>query len=167
MCIEPSLSDSPVDSRLRKLGFDLPALPALRAFLRTVTDRGTMYVSGHAPFREGTFQYCGKVGRDLSVEMARKAAELAVLGCLASIKTALGNLDRVKRVLKLTGYVNCVPDFTELPIITDAASALLIAAFGEPGRHARTTVGVASLPFGVAVEIELIIQIQVKSNTSS
>jgi len=126
-----------------------------------------MYISGHAPFREGTFQYGGKVGREVSIDTACRAAELAVLGCLASVKADLGSLDYVKRILKLNGYVNCLPEFTELPKITDGASSLLIALFGDAGRHARTTVGVASLPFGVSVEIEMMIQIKVRPSTSN
>ena len=148
-----------VESRLHAMGLSLPAQPPTYEFLPAVTVGELAYVSGHVPFRDGEFLHRGKVGVDLDLETGRTAAQLAVLGCLASLKSALGDLDRIKRVIKVNGYVNCSPEFGDLPKITDAGSKLLIALFGDAGRHARTTVGVASLPFGVAVEIEMIVQV--------
>lgn len=148
-----------VESRLEALGLSLPAPAAAGEFLPAVTVGELAYVSGHVPFRDGEFLYRGKVGRDLDAEAGRRAAELAVLGCLASLKAALGDLGRVRRVVKLNGYVNCSPEFGDLPKVMDAGSRLLVALFGEAGRHARTTVGVASLPFGVAVEVEMVVQV--------
>ena len=101
----------------------------------------------------------GKVGRKLDLSAAQQAAGLALLGCLRSLHDRFETLDAVKRILKLNAYVNCVPNFHELPSVSDAASAILEEVFGENGRHARTTVGVCSLPAGVAVEIELVVQV--------
>jgi len=148
-----------VESRLEAMGLSLPVLPTAGEFLPAVTVGELTYVSGHVPFRDGEFLYRGKVGQDLDAEAGRRAAELSVLGCLASLKSALGDLGRVRRVVKLNGYVNCSPEFGDLPKIMDAGSRLLVALFGDAGRHARTTVGVASLPFGVAVEVELVVQV--------
>jgi enamine deaminase RidA (YjgF/YER057c/UK114 family) len=94
------------------------------------------------------------------VEAGKCAAQSAVLGCLASLQHALSSLDKVCQIVKLNGYVNCTPEFHDLPLITDAASTLLVGIFGDSGRHARTTVGVSSLPADVAVEIELIARLE-------
>jgi enamine deaminase RidA (YjgF/YER057c/UK114 family) len=145
--------------RLRELGFELPALAPRHEFMSVNVIGDLAFISGHAPFRQGEFQYNGKVGRDLDARAGREAAELALLGCLASLQDCLGTLERVQRVVKMNGYVNCDPGFRDLPAITDAASTILGSIFGERGRHARTTVGVNSLPQGVAVEIELIVQV--------
>jgi enamine deaminase RidA (YjgF/YER057c/UK114 family) len=90
------------------------------------------------------------------LEAGQEAARLAALGCLASLESEIGSLDRLERIVILRGFVNCDPEFKDLPQVTDAASKLLIAIFGDDGRHARTTIGVASLPFGVAVEIDMV-----------
>jgi enamine deaminase RidA (YjgF/YER057c/UK114 family) len=97
----------------------------------------------------------GQGRRDLDLPAAREAARLAVLGCLVSLEQVLGTLNAVERIVKVNGYVHCVPGYEPLPLVTDGASELLKDLFGQRGRHARTTVGVASLPSGVAVELEL------------
>jgi enamine deaminase RidA (YjgF/YER057c/UK114 family) len=145
--------------RLRQLGLSLPDLAPTHEFRRLSVAGDLAFVSGHAPFADGEFQYRGKVGRELDLGAARRASEIALLGCLASVHHELGSLDAIRAVRKLNGYVNCAPDFEALPDVTDAASRLLIQLLGETGRHARTTVGVASLPAGVAVEIDLILTI--------
>lgn len=98
----------------------------------------------------------GRLGVDISIDEARKGAELAVLGLLANLKAAIGDLDKVARVARVGGFVASSPDFTDQPEVINAASDLMIVAFGEDGRHARTAVGVAALPRGVAVEVEAI-----------
>jgi len=151
-----------VYDRLAQWGLELPDLAPTAEFIavKVVDDRA--YVSGHAPFQQGEFQYRGKVGRELDVAAGRRAAECAVLGCLRSLESAIGSLDAVRGIDKVNGYVNCTADFEDLPAITDAASEVLVRLFGDPGRHARTTVGVMSLPCGVAVEIELIVRVEVE-----
>jgi enamine deaminase RidA (YjgF/YER057c/UK114 family) len=121
---------------------------------------GLAFVSGHVPLADGEFCDRGKIGREFYLSEGRRAAELAALGCLASLENSIGSLDAVRRIVKLNGYVNCEPEFDHLPRVTDAASKLLVDLFGDSGRHARTTVGVASLPKGVAIEIELIAQFE-------
>jgi enamine deaminase RidA (YjgF/YER057c/UK114 family) len=161
MSAKSLVGDSSVEQRLRDLGFALPELAPVHKFLPVVRLEDMIYISGHAPFRDGEFKYCGKVGREFDLEMGRRAAELAVLGCLTSLKAEIGSLDSVRRIVKVNGYVNCDPGFTDLPKVTNAASSLLMALFGDAGHHARTTVGTASLPFGVAVEIEMLVQITI------
>lgn len=119
-----------------------------------------VYVSGHAPYSNAGHQYRGRLGDTLDLSDGRSAARLAVLGCLVSLELALGTLDAVDRIVKLNGYVHCVPGYEPLPKVTDAASELLIDLFEEADRHSRTTVGVASLPNGVAVELEMIVLAQ-------
>lgn len=148
-----------MEAHLQGLGLELPDLAPTHEFVAVNIVGDIGYVSGHAPYLDGGFRYRGKVGRDLGLEEGRQAAQLAALGCLTSLKEA-GCLERVRRVLKVNGYVHCDPEFLELPRVTDAASELLIKLFGESGRHARTTIGVASLPLGVAVELEMIVQLR-------
>jgi enamine deaminase RidA (YjgF/YER057c/UK114 family) len=152
--------ESSVEKRLRELGLSLPDPAPTFEFLRALAVGDLVFVSGHVPYRDGEFRYRGKVGRDFDLEAGRKAAELALLGSLASLKSVIGSLDRVRRVVKLNGYVNCTPEFTDLPKVMDAASRLAIEIFGDDGRHARTTVGVASLPLGAAAEIEMTVQLK-------
>jgi len=151
---------SEIRARISGLGFSMPQVAPTREFVRVAYLGNVAYVSGHAPFDKGAFQYIGKVGQGVDLDTACRAAELSVLGCLASLEAELGSLDRVARIIKVNGYVNCAPDFEELSHVTDVASRLLIAIFGESGRHARTTVGVANLPFSVTVEMELVVLIK-------
>ena len=149
-----------VHDRMQEIGIRPAEVPPTFEFVAVNIVHDLAYVSGHAPFGDGAFQFRGKLGREFDISAGCRAAEAALLGSLASLELALGSLDRVRRIVKLNGYVNCDPGFQDLPTITDAASKLLIRLFGENGRHARTTVGVASLPAGVAVELELIVQVQ-------
>ena len=102
----------------------------------------------------------GKLGRDFSTEQGNQAARLCALNIVAQLKAALGDLDRVKRIVKLTGFVNAMPDFTEQPQVVNGASDLLAEIFGDKGKHARSAVGVGSLPGGVACEVEAIVEIE-------
>lgn len=149
-------ASSAARQRLAELGMRWPPMPPTHEFLPAVRAGELVFVSGHAPYTDDAYQYVGRVGETLDLLAARQAARLAILGCLVSLEQILGTLDAVKRIVKVNGYVHCVPGFEPLPRITDGASELLIDLFGRAGRHARTTVGVASLPSGVAVELELI-----------
>lgn len=142
--------------RLAELGMRWPPAPPTHEYLPAVRAGELVFVSGHAPYADGAHQYRGRVGETLDLPAAREAARLAVLGCLVSLEQVLGTLDAVERIVKVNGYVHCVAGFEPLPRVTDGASELLIDLFGQRGRHARTTVGVASLPSGVAVELELV-----------
>ncbi len=152
---------SKVEDRLTALGHELPDPgPPVANFVHAVRTGNLVYVSGQGPRRDGKFAYTGKVGKDVDVETGRKAAELVMLNCLGVLKQELGDLDRVTRVVKLLGMVNCAPDFTGQPKVINGASDLLVAAFGDAGRHARSAVGMSSLPFDISVEIEMIVEVK-------
>lgn len=145
-----------IERRLAELGIVLPeaVVPAFQYVPVTVFDR-LVFVSGQLP-RQGEALVTGKVGSEVTVEHAREAARLCVIQALAVMKQALGSLDRLERILKLTGFVASAPQFNLQPKVIDAASELLVEVFGDGGRHARSAVGVAELPRNVSVEIELI-----------
>lgn len=150
-----------IEARLAERGLPLPSAPGPVAnYVRTVRTGNLLFVSGHGPYRDGQLQYIGKVGQDLTVEEGYQAAQLVALNCLASVRDALGDLDRVKRVVKLLGMVNCPPDFTQQPQVINGASDLLVDLYGEAGRHARSAVGMGSLPSGIAVEIEMVLEVE-------
>ena len=152
-----------VDTRLAELGIELPtpATPAAN-YVPTVRTGNLVYVAGQVPVRDGEFLFRGKVGegQDFSVEQGQEAARLVAVGILSQLKQACdGDLDRVRRVVKLNGFVNCAPGFELQPHVINGASNLMVEVFGEPGRHARAAVGVAGLPFGVAVEIDGVFEV--------
>ena len=152
---------SKVEERLAALGHKVPVPGApIANFVNTVRVGNLVFTAGQGPRREdGQYDYIGKVGKDIDLDTARKSAELVILNCLGVIKQEIGDLDRVKRVVKLLGMVNCTPDFTDQPKVINGASDLLVAAFGEAGRHARSAVGMGSLPLGISVEIEMIVEV--------
>lgn len=154
---------SRVEDKLRVLGLELPdgsILPPSRPQLATAVQVGNvLFVSGHGPMKDGKFWPIGKLGRELDTASGYEASRLATLHALARLKQQLGDLDRIRRVIKVFGMVNCTPDFTEQPQVVNGASDLLVELFGEHGRHARSALGVASLPQGFAVEIEMILEV--------
>lgn len=149
-----------VEAKLQALGLELPPPPRPAAnYLGAVQAGQLLFVSGHVPTKDGMFIYVGKVGKDLSLEEGYEAARIAALNCLASAKIAIGDLDRITRVVKILGMVNCTDNFGEQPKVVNGASDLLVHLFGDSGRHARSAVGMQALPFGVAVEIEMILEV--------
>jgi enamine deaminase RidA (YjgF/YER057c/UK114 family) len=149
-----------VEAKLRELGLDLPPTPRPAAnYVGAVQTGNLLFISGHGPSKDGKFMCIGKIGKDLSVEQGYEAARLVALNCLASAKAVLGDLDRIKRVVKILGMVNCTEDFGEQPQVINGASDLLVHLFGDAGRHARSAVGMQSLPFSMAVEIEMIFEV--------
>ncbi len=144
-----------IDERLAELGIELPPVfPPAGNYLGCVIDGGLVYVSGHGPVSGDTIVR-GKVGADLTLDQGRDAARLTGLSILATLRAALGDLDRIERIVKVFGMVNVAPGFTQTPAVIDGCSELLVAVFGAAGRHARSAVGLAELPIGIAVEIEL------------
>ncbi len=115
-----------------------------------------VFTSGQIPFWNGELRYKGKVGGDLSEEEGYQAARLCVLNCLAVVKQVAGSLDKIERIVKLTGFVNSAPGFNRQPFVVNGASDLLGKIFGEAGHHARSAVGVNELPLDAAVEVELV-----------
>ena len=149
-----------IDDRLSELGVVLPnASPPAGLYTGAVKTGSLLYTAGAGPVRaDGSF-VTGKVGRDVDVDGAREAARLTGLQLLAVMKAELGTLDRVARIVKILGMVNCAPGFNNTPAVIDGCSELLIQVFGEAGRAARSAVGMAELSFDIAVEIELIAEV--------
>jgi len=151
---------SAIEARLAELGVTLPDAPAPAAnYVPYVISANMVYVSGQISMADGQL-ICGKLGADMDTEAGADAARSCAISLLAQLKAACGgNLDRLQRVVKLVGFVNSTPDFTEQPKVINGASDFMVAALGDAGRHARSAVSAASLPLGVAVEIEAIFEI--------
>ncbi len=150
------------DARIEELGIDLdqPSSP-IANYVPAVRVGNLLFLSGHGPRRdEGSEMVTGKVGGDLSVEEGYEAARLVGIQLLASIKRELETLDTVERCVKVLGMVNGTPDFTQQPAVINGFSDLMVDVFGENGKHARSAVGMGSLPNNIAVEIELIVQLK-------
>ncbi|MHB8619497.1 MAG: RidA family protein [Chloroflexota bacterium] len=148
------------EERLRQLGIELPTpARAMANYVSAVTAGDMVYVSGHGPSKDGKMAYQGKLGREYDVAAGYQAAEVVALNLLAALKAEIGSLDRVKRVVKVLGMVNSTPDFVDHPKVINGVSDLLVKVFGERGKHARSAVGMASLPAGIPVEVEMIVQI--------
>jgi len=151
---------SEVEQKLKSMGLTLPSAPAPVAnYVRAVQVGDLVFLSGHGPTKDGASAYRGKLGREYSVAEGYEAAKLVMLNCLASLKEAIGDLDRVRRIVKLLAMVNSTPDFVRQPEVINGASDLLVALYGDRGRHARSAVGMVALPFDIPVEIEMIVQV--------
>ena len=149
-----------IDAKLAALGLTLPNAPAPAAnYVPFVQTGSLVFISGQiSAGPDGLI--CGKLGAELSIEQGAKAAQACGLALIAQLRAACGgDLSRVKRVVKLTGFVNCTPEFTDQPKVVNGASDLMVAVFGDAGRHARAAVGAPSLPLGVAVEVEGVFEI--------
>lgn len=154
--------NSSIEKRLAELGIALPP-PGTPGgnYVPFVVVGELAYMAGQVAREAGKMKYTGKVGRDLPVEQGQAAAKLCALNLLAQLKVACdGDLDRVERCVRLTGYVNSPPDFTEHPKVINGASDFIVEVMGERGRHARTAIGVAALPLDSAVEVEAIFQLR-------
>ena len=149
------------EERLAELGYELPAPnPAVGAYVGAVTVGNIVFVSGHGPYKDGEFVYKGKLGREVDVSTGQAAAALTIVNLLASLKAEIGELGRVRRVVKLLVLVNSDPEFGEQPTVANGASELLVEVFGpERGSHARSAIGMGALPFGIPIEIEGIFEI--------
>ncbi len=154
------MSDSAIEQRLAELGLELPAAAApVAAYVPVVIAGGLAHVSGQLPFVGGKL-VTGRLGEDVSLEDGTAAAQACGLMILAQLKAALGSLDRVERVVKLGAFVNSAATFTDQPKVANGASELMVAAFGEAGKHARSAVGVPVLPLGAAVEVDAIVAVR-------
>ncbi len=149
------------ERRLAELGIELPEAAAPAAnYVPFVVTGDLVFVSGQIPMRDGKFVYTGRLGDDLSLEDGQQAARLVGLNIIAQVKAACdGDLDRVRRCVKLGGFVNCTSDFHQHPQVINGASDLMVEVFGDAGRHARFALGSNALPFNVAVEIDAIFEI--------
>ncbi|KAB2876590.1 MAG: RidA family protein [Bauldia sp.] len=149
-----------IAARLKSLGLELPA-PAKPAanYVPTVITGKLLFVSGQVPTAADGVKFVGKVGRDYSLEEGQQAARLCAINVLGAVQAALGDLERVARVVKVVGFVNADPDFTDVHKVVNGASDLITEVLGERGKHARSAIGMGTLPLGVAVEIEAIVEI--------
>jgi enamine deaminase RidA (YjgF/YER057c/UK114 family) len=151
-----------IEARLGELGIELPQASAPVANYVPYASAGKLVViSGQITVWNGERRFVGKLGRELGIAEGQQAARLCALNILAHLRVAAGgDLDRVKRVLRLGGFVNCTADFTDMPQVVNGASDLMVEVFGDKGRHARAAVGVTSLPGGVAVEVEAMVELE-------
>lgn len=150
-----------IEQKLIELGTPLPETPKpVAAYVPAVRVNDWVYTSGQVAMVNGELKYKGKVGHDITMEEAYESAKICALNALSAVKSVIGDLDKIERVVKVVGYVNSAPGFTVQPAVINGASDFLKAVFGEQGAHARSAVGVAELPFGASVEIEMIFKVK-------
>jgi enamine deaminase RidA (YjgF/YER057c/UK114 family) len=148
------------EQKIAELGLELPeVVKPLAAYVPTVRTGNLVYTSGQVPVVKGEVQFTGKVGAEVSVEDGQAAARTCALNALAALKAEVGDLSKIKRIVKAVVFVASAPDFTGQPQVANGASELLGEIFGEAGKHARSAVGVAALPLNVPVEVELIAEV--------
>ena len=151
-----------IDARLKELGIELPqpAKPVAN-YVPWVRTGSLVFTAGQVPLKDGKIEYQGKIGREFTVEEGAAAARQCAINILAQVKDACGgNLEKVKRCVKVVGFVNGVPEFADHPKVINGASDLLVSVLGDRGKHARSAVGSGSLPVNVAVEIEAIFEVE-------
>jgi len=149
------------ENRLRELGIELPPAQApVASYVPVVVSSGLAYVSGQVPMAEGKLLWTGKLGAELDLEAGAEAARRCALQALSALRAELGSLDRVRRIVKVSVYVASDRGFTDQPKVANGASDLLVQVFGDAGRHARAAVGVAELPLGGPVEVEVVAEVE-------
>ena len=155
-----SAQNSP-EEKLKALGIDLPApSKPIANYVKYVRSGNLIYLSGHGPTKADGSNITGKVGKDLTIEQGYEAAKVTGTSLLATLKDAVGDLSKVKRIVKALGMVNCPDTFTDQPKVINGFSDLMVAVFGDKGKHARSAVGMNALPGNIAVEIEMIVEVE-------
>jgi enamine deaminase RidA (YjgF/YER057c/UK114 family) len=150
-----------VEDRLAEIGLEVPpVVPPVAAYVPAVRSGDLVWVSGQVPVVEGKVLATGKVGAGVEPERAAELARVCALNAIAALKAELGDLDQVERIVKVVGFVARAPSFSGQPAVVNGASELLVAVFGEAGRHARSAVGVSVLPLDVPVEVELVAKVR-------
>jgi len=150
-----------IETKLAAMGYQLPPPPTpVAAYVPAVRTGNLVFVSGQVPREKGELKFQGYVGDDITLWQAQQAARLCALNALAAVKSVAGSLDKVRRIVKLTGYVRSTKGFGDQPKVLDGASTFLQELFGEAGKHARAAVGVNELPLGVSVELEMIVEVE-------
>ena len=151
-----------IEQRLEELGVELYLdIKPIGAYVPYVRTGNLVYISGQGPSVKGQYtSHFGKVGGTISKDEAKKAAEMTAVNLIAILKTAVGDLDKVKRIVSVHGFVNSTPDFTEQPYVINGASELLVKVFGEKGKHSRCAMAVNSLPLDMCVEVEMIAEVE-------
>jgi len=150
-----------VEERIRELGIQLfTPDPPIANYVRAVRSGDLVFLAGHGPRKPEGGYVTGKVGKDIDIEQAKEAARLTAISLLSSLKAEIGDLNRVKRIVRVFGMVNCDESFTEQPQVINGCSDLLVEIFGESGKHARAAVGMISLPINISVEIEMVVELK-------
>jgi len=150
-----------IEEKIKELGLELPEAPKpVAAYIPALMSGNLVFTAGQIPFVKGELKYKGKVGGDLTLEDGQKAAEICALNCLAAVKSVIGDLDKIERIVKLTVFVNNVDGYGDQPKVANGASELIGKIFGEIGKHARSAVGLNGLPLNAAVEIEMIVKMK-------
>jgi|TARA_B100001741_G_scaffold147682_1_gene121877 enamine deaminase RidA (YjgF/YER057c/UK114 family) len=148
-----------IEDKLRELSIDLPTPPSpAGSYIPVVTTGNLAFVSGQIPMKEGKVVFEGKVPNEQSLDAARDAAKICIINGLAQLKANLGSLDKITKFVRISGFVNSNPEFTEQPKVINAASDLLVEIFGDMAKHSRIAVGVASLPLNSTVEIDMVVE---------
>ena len=151
---------SAVEERLAELGLTVPeVVPPVAAYVPVVRDGNLVFTSGQLPMVDGSLAATGKVGAEVDADAGKALAETCALNAIAAIKSEVGDLDKVARVVKVVGFVASDPSFTGQPGVINGASELLVKAFGDKGVHARSAVGVAALPLDAPVEVEVVVSV--------
>jgi len=150
-----------IEEKLKKLNIILPE-PAkpIAAYIPALISGNSLFVSGQLPIKEGKLIYKGKIGRDLTLEQGYEAARLCAINILSAAKSAIGNLNHIKKVVRIAGYINCTEDFTAHSKVLNGTSNFLVSIFGDSGKHIRIAIGVCSLPLGSPVEVEAMFEIE-------
>jgi enamine deaminase RidA (YjgF/YER057c/UK114 family) len=148
------------EKKLKELGLSLPTLPApAGAYVPAVRAGNLVFCSGQGPAKDGR-RMEGRIGADYSLEEGQEAARTCCLNCLAEIASTVGSINRIKRIVKVLGFVNSEPTFHDQPKVMNGCSELLLAIFGEDGRHARSAIGTNNLPFNIPVEVEMVVEVE-------
>jgi enamine deaminase RidA (YjgF/YER057c/UK114 family) len=149
------------DKKLKALGIELitPTKP-IANYVKAVRTGNLVFLAGHGPMRADGTNITGKVGKDLSIEQGIEAARTTAISLISTLKAEIGDLNKVKRIVKVNGWVNCHSDFADQPRVINGCSDLLVAVFGENGKHARAALGTNALPANIAVEIEMVVEVE-------
>jgi enamine deaminase RidA (YjgF/YER057c/UK114 family) len=149
------------EEKLKNNGLVLPPVSKpIANYVKYVRTGNLIFLAGHGPTKADGSNVTGKVGKDLTIEQGYEAAKITALSLIATLKDAVGDLSKVKRIVKVNGYVNCLPDFTEQPKVINGCSDLLVLVFGDKGKHARAAMGMVALPSNIAVEIEMVVEVE-------
>ncbi len=149
-----------IEDKLNQMGITFPeAAKPLAAYIPAIKIGNLIMTSGQVPITAGSIKYLGKVGKNITEEQGMEAAKLCAINCLSAVKSIIGSLDKVKRIVKLTVFVNSTDGFTAQPKVANGASEFIVDLFGDAGKHVRSAVGVSELPLNSAVEVEMIVEI--------
>lgn len=149
------------EEKLKELGIEIPEAPKpLASYIPAAISGNLVYTAGQVPLEGGKLNYTGLVGKDISIEDAQKAAKVCAINCLSVIKSVIGDLNKIERILKLTVFVASSDGFVDQPKVANGASDFIVEVFGEKGKHVRSAVGVSGLPINAPIEIEMIAELK-------